>query len=142
MRLKKLTTLLMAVCLLVGTNYVTSFASEIYTSEMATVRVYDKDTTDVRTANKEHVLLATWTVGISEDGSVKEADVKQTRIEDEVVATFHYYYDGINSNGEPQYTVTMDAVGETKIKKTKLQTKAEGTSTWASLACGKIFRSS
>lgn len=101
-------------------------------SETATIRVYDKNTADIRMANNDRILLDTWTVSISADGSVKEVNAKQARIDDPVVATFNYYYDGINSNDEPQYTVTMEAVGQTKIKKSKLQTKAEGVSTWAS----------
>lgn len=132
MKLRRVVSLLMSVCLLVGANCISSFASDADTSETATIRVYDKNTADIRMANNDRILLDTWTVSISADGSVKEVNAKQARIDDPVVATFNYYYDGINSNDEPQYTVTMEAVGQTKIKKSKLQTKAEGVSTWAS----------
>ena len=132
MKLRRAVSLLMSVCLLVGANCVSSFASDADTSETATIRVYDKNTADIRMANNDRILLDTWTVSISADGSVKEVNAKQARIDDPVVATFNYYYDGINSNDEPQYTVTMEAVGQIKIKKSKLQTKAEGVSTWAS----------
>ncbi len=132
MKLRRVVSLLMSVCLLVGANCVSSFASDADTSETATIRVYDKNTADIRMANNDRILLDTWTVSISADGSVKEVNAKQARIDDPVVATFNYYYDGINSNDEPQYTVTMEAVGQIKIKKSKLQTKAEGVSTWAS----------
>ena len=132
MKLKHIVSLLMSVCLLASTNCVTSFANNSVHSETAAVYVYDENTADPHSVADERLLLDTWTVSISADGTVKEANTTQIRAEDPVLVTFNYYYDGINSNNEPEYTVTMEAVGQTKIKKTKLQTKAEGVSTWAS----------
>ncbi len=129
MKLKRLASILMSICLLMGANCMISYASETDTS---TIRVYDQSETNTRAATGERILLDTWTVGISADGSVNETNVKQARLEDAVAVTFKFYYDGINSNNEPQYTVTMTVTGETIIKKTKLQTKAQGVSTWAS----------
>lgn len=129
MKLKKLTSILILVCLIVGATGITALASN--DSDTPEIRVYDGNEALARTAN-ERRLLDTWTVSISSDGSVIENSNINRRIEDPVVATFNYYYDGINSNNEPQYTVEMEAVGTTIIKKTKLQTKAEGLLTWSS----------
>ena len=52
------------------------FASDADTSETATIRVYDKNTADIRMANNDRILLDTWTVSISADGSVKEVNAK------------------------------------------------------------------
>ena len=76
MKLRRVVSLLMSVCLLVGANCVSSFASAADTSETATIRVYDKNTADIRMANNDRILLDTWTVSISADGSVKEVNAK------------------------------------------------------------------
>ena len=76
MKLRRVVSLLMSVCLLVGANCVLSFASDADTSETATIRVYDKNTADIRMANNDRILLDTWTVSISADGSVKEVNAK------------------------------------------------------------------
>lgn len=114
MRFKKVFSILVSVCLLTSATGITVLASSDFGAPE--IRVYDRNEALVRTAN-ERVLLDTWTVSISADGSVNENGNVNQRIEDPVVATFNYYYDGINGNNEPQYTVEMDAVGLTVIKK-------------------------
>ena len=53
-----------------------SSGTDADTSETATIRVYDKNTADIRMANNDRILLDTWTVSISADGSVKEVNAK------------------------------------------------------------------
>lgn len=89
-RLVRLVSLLMSVCLLAGANHAKCFASDVAASETAAIRVYDKNTADVRMSHNGRVLLDTWTVSISADGSVKEVNDKQAREEDPVVVTFNY----------------------------------------------------
>jgi len=129
MKLKKLIGILVSACLLTSATGITAFATS--DSGAPEIRVYDKNEALAKTAN-ERILLDTWTVSISPDGSVNENSNENQRTGDPVLTTFNYYYDGINGNNEPQYTVKMEAVGTTVIKKTKLQTKAEGLSTWSS----------
>ena len=52
MKLRRAVSLLMSVCLLVGAN-------DADTSETATIRVYDKNTADIRMANNDRILLDT-----------------------------------------------------------------------------------
>lgn len=129
MKLKKIVGFLISACFLASTTCMTAFAA--IDSGAPEIRVYDTNDAVARTAN-DRVLLDSWTVSISSDGSLTENSNANRRIEDPVLATFNYYYDGINGNNEPQYTVEMEAEGATKIKKTKFQTKAQGLSTWAS----------
>lgn len=91
MKSKKLVGVLISVCLLIGTNCITSFASEAGTSQ---IQVYEKNEVNTRTTTDERVLLDTFTVSISADGSVKEVNANQLdspmRIEDPVVASFMF----------------------------------------------------
>jgi len=69
MKLKKLIGFLVSACLLTSATDITAFATS--DSGAPEIRVYDKNEALAQTAN-ERILLDTWTVSISPDGSVNE----------------------------------------------------------------------
>jgi len=76
-KLKKLIGILVSACLLTSATGITAFASS--DSGAPEIRVYDKNEALAQTAN-ERILLDTWTISISPDGSVNENSNRENQV--------------------------------------------------------------
>lgn len=53
-------------------------------------------------------------------------------LEDPVVGTFSFYYNGLDSNDNPKYTVNMSMVSQKNLTKSVLKVKPQGHLFWTS----------
>lgn len=125
--MKKITKLLFTTficCLFFGMN--------CFAAESSTVQ----DINSTTTASVESAeLLDSVSFSISRDGNVQvwenvDSNDTSLALDDVVTGTMKYYYHGLDSKKRPKYSVKMSIVSETKLKKSTLSTKAQGTSSW------------
>ncbi len=123
-----LTTLFCAVCAL------NCFAAETSETESAPTETF-------RNKNNAEVLLDSISFSISSNGVVRVWDntdnantpkLVEPKLEDVVTGTIEYYIKGIDAKQRTKYAVRMSIVSEKNLKKSVLETKAQGTSSWHS----------
>ncbi len=116
--------------------------SQITGATFADTNIIAKDNAEIRiidNASKTNFdyssrkLLKSVTFYIDDNGIARKSTQEDlTKNSREESIEYKYYYDGINSNNEPQYTVELVATLSKNIRKTTLYTKAQGVDSWAS----------